>query len=148
MTRDLFDNLPQSLIRQGLSIVPPPDLFAPHPLDGAQKVWVNGELIWPKSHRNDPQTSTDAAQSMTDVSRQHRVQCLTALALYGPMTADEVALKCGFNHRSIAARRLTELDQAQAIERIETGTYDGKVIYQTRKTASGRAACVYRVKRT
>ena len=98
----------------------------------------------PLSHRNDPVTSHDAAQSVKEVSKQHRVMCLTALALYGSQTAHEVAARCGFDHWSVAARRLTELHEQGTIERIHT---DVPGVYQTRKTPSGRSACVWRVVR-
>ena len=99
---------------------------------------------FPLSHRDDPATSHDAAQSVKEVSKQHRVMCLTALALYGPMTAHEVAARCKFDHWSVAARRLTELHEQGTIERIHT---DVPGVYQTRKTPSGRQACLWRVVR-
>ena len=99
----------------------------------------------PLSHRNDPQTSVDAAQSVKEVSKQHRVMCLTALALYGGQTSHEVAARCGFNHWSVAARRITELHEQGTIRRKQTGTFNGKPIYETRKTPSGRSACVWYV---
>ncbi len=145
MTDDLF---PQSLIRQGLSVVPPVlgrITFGPHRYSLVEEALISAGV--PLSHRNDPQTSLDAAVSMREVSTHHRVQILTALRLYGPMTSHQCAERCGFDHWSVAARRLTELADPRVgkVEKIETGTFDGKPIYLTRKTPSGRQACVWRL---
>ena len=143
-TPDLF---PQHLIRQGLGIVPDGAMITYRTSNGEihQAICKAVETGMPLSHRNDPQTSLDAAVSMRDVSGHHRVQVLTALALYGSMTAHEIAAKCGFEHWSVAARRLTELHEHGTIERIKT---DMPGVYQTRKTPSGRNACLWRVVRT
>jgi hypothetical protein len=128
-TPDLF---PQHLIRQGLG-------------DSHQvNTLISGPVFMPLSHRADPATSHQAAVSMREVSGHHRIACVTALALYGPMTAHEVASRCGFDHWSVAARRLTELHEQGTIERIKT---DMPGVYQTRKTPSGRQACLWRVVR-
>ena len=141
-TPDLF---PQSLQHQALSYVP--DRLSLGDGNEWEKtpagLAARGPYV-PLSHRNDPATSHDAAQSVKEVSKQHRVMCLTALALYGPMTAHEVAARCKFDHWSVAARRLTELHEQGTIERIHT---DVPGVYQTRKTPSGRSACVWRVVR-
>ena len=102
-------------------------------------------LVMPKSHRNDPHTSVDAAQSVKEVSKQHRIATLTALALYGPATGYELADRLGLTYIQVA-KRLTELyDKGKGpIERIHT---DVPGVYQTRKTPSGRQACVWRVVR-
>jgi hypothetical protein len=123
---------PQHLIRQGLG-------FA-----SGGHAHIGPPVFVPLSHRNDPESSHSAAVSMQIVASHHRIGCLTALALYGPMTAHEVAAKCGFDHWSVAARRLTELHEQGTIERIKT---DMPGVYQTRKTPSGRQACVWRIVR-
>ena len=155
--------IPQHLIRQGLSIAPAETEHDRWMREHLVPAWMRGLESFrnweqkerqalevgrddiprpPLSHRNDPQTSLDAAVSMREVSGRHRIACVTALALYGPMTAHEVAAKCGFDHWSVAARRLTELHEHGTIERIKT---DMPGVYQTRKTPSGRQACLWRV---
>ena len=142
-TPDLF---PQSLQHQALSYVP--DRLSLGDGNEWEKtpagLAARGPYV-PLSHRNDPATSHDAAQSVKEVSKQHRVMCLTALALYGPQTGFEIADRVGLTYIQVA-KRLTELyDKGKGpIERVHT---DMPGVYQTRKTPSGRQACVWRVVR-
>ena len=142
-TPDLF---PQSLQHQALGDAATRIVRIEYTTDDDERHTV--DMPWPKlplSHRNDPQTSVDAAQSVKEVSKQHRVMCLTALALYGPQTGFEIADRVGLTYIQVA-KRLTELyDKGKGpIERVHT---DMPGVYQTRKTPSGRQACVWRVVR-
>lgn len=101
-------------------------------------------LLEPRSHATDPHTSFAAAHAVADTATARRVQILTALKLHGPMTSHEIAAKLDL-HWSDVARRCTELLESHQIMRTERGIYLGKPIYWTRRTPSGKAACVWRL---
>jgi predicted ArsR family transcriptional regulator len=117
-TADLFD-IPSSLVRQGLSIVPP-------------------------SRRTDPHTSKQAAESMVQGASRHRASILMALKLYKEMTIYEIASLIGLSHVQVA-RRTAELCKAGKIQRIVTGQVDGKDIFWTRNSPTGRACAVWQI---
>lgn len=101
--------------------------------------------LGPLSHRDDPHTSRTAADSMQVHAGVHRTAILTALAFYGAKTAHEIAAMIGLDSVQVT-RRLSELHDDGKVQRRETGTADGKPIYHTRKSPSGRPACVWYVK--
>lgn len=168
--------LPQSVIRQGLSIVPKSEHrvefeqyqtnlarqfaadvdhecgvisanFTPEQI-AALKTWWDSmplgrlEPMPLKSHRNDPHTSVQAAESAAGKAQHMRTATRTALRLYGPQTSHEIAARMGC-HWSDVARRITELIVDGKVAREQTGTYEGRPIYRTRLTPSGKPACVY-----
>lgn len=113
-----------------------PDLFALQP----------GSSIGPRARRTDPHTSKDAAASASGVASRHRVACLICLRFYGHngMTGHEIAAKTGLTVEQVC-RRLPELHEQGTIDREQVGTMDGKPLYRTRNSPSGRPCAVWRV---
>lgn len=76
----------------------------------------------------------------------HRESILTALRLFGPATGHELAARLGLEYVQVA-KRLTELHDDGRITRHKIGTqpppWQETPLYQTRRSPSGRAACVW-----
>lgn len=92
-----------------------------------------------KARTENPHTSHEAAATLSHLARKHRAGCLAALALYGPQTGHEIAKRLGLGYDQVS-KRLPELMRAGTIERRKVGG-----LYRTRKTPSGRTACVWYV---
>lgn len=115
---DIFE---QPVIRRGLSIATPP-----------------------RARNSDPHTSTSAAKSMAKGARAHQDAILHALATSGAQTAHELAIALFPLDSVQITRRLSELNEDGKITRRQMAvTADGKPIYQTRLSPSGRPACVW-----
>lgn len=103
-----------------------------------------GVSIVPRCRRKDVHTSHESAQAATKGAGRHATGILVCLLLEGPQTASE--LSGWINVDSVeVTRRLSDLYRMGKIKRIQTGTYDGKPIYKTRLTPSGRPSCVWRL---
>ncbi len=88
-------------------------------------------------HSHGEPTSIQAAESMREQAQRDKDRVLDAFSRHGPMTPDQCAAVLGWEDNPYRARRrCSELKQSGAIE--GTGT--------TRKTKSGRAAEVLRVR--
>lgn len=101
-----------------------------------------GDSIVPRVHRLDPHTSHQAAASAVEIAGRHQVSILVCLKLYGAKTGHEIAEQLGLDYIQVA-KRLTELHEAGKVDRRQTGMFQGKPIYHTRASPSGRPACVW-----
>lgn len=113
---------------------------------GAQMnpILQEGVSIVPRCRRKDVHTSHESAQAATKGAGRHASTILTCLVFEGPQTASQIAGWTGIDSVEVT-RRLSDLYRMGKIKRIQTGTYDGKPIYKTRLTPSGRKACVWRL---
>lgn len=92
-------------------------------------IWMQ-EL--PLFRRKDPATSEAAAARVAEFAGEHERLILAALAV-GDGTKDELAARCGLTEQQVV-RRLRGMERAGTIARTD----------QTRPTASGRQATVWR----
>ena len=90
-------------------------------------------LFAPRSHRQDPATSRDAADSMISAAKTQRLKVLRALMDHGPMTAFEINDLFGWDYAT-ASRRLPELEEGGLVRKTE----------EVRATRSGRTATVWK----
>lgn len=88
----------------------------------------------PRARRHDPTTSHAAARSMRTEASAQRKRIHGVLNDHGDLTPEEIAARCGLSSVQVC-RRMHELENAGRAT--PTG--------ETRKTASGRAARVWRV---
>ncbi len=150
---DLFDDPP--ITRRGDSIVQPMIAFnqalSEAQVEAITEAWERGwrpEGYPAKARTTDVHTSHEAAGAITHLARKHRAGILAALAIYGPQTGHEIAARLGLTEEITwipVSKRLPELREQGTIERRETGTHNGKPLYHTRLSPSGRQACVWYV---
>lgn len=94
-----------------------------------------------RAHRDDPQTSRDAARAATSTAQAHYDRILAVLDR--GMTIYEIAEASRLSHVQVA-RRLPELATAGVVRRREVGLQeDGSPTYATRPSPSGRACAVW-----
>lgn len=89
----------------------------------------------PRARTTDPQTSHDAARSMTESADSQRQKILLRLTRLGPMTADELDHSLGLRLTS-SGRRLPELLRVGWVERLP----------EKRLTRSGRQAHLWKAR--
>lgn len=95
--------------------------------------------LWTVQHAraSDPQTSTDAAESMRSAAEIQKRHIYDALVCWGPATADECDHRLGWRPTT-AGRRMKDLIRDGLVERTD----------DKRLTRSGRWSHVYRVKQS
>ncbi len=94
--------------------------------------WKSPPLpLWALARATDPQTSHDAAASVSDFAGEHHRKILNALAA-GPGTADEIGDRCGLHGHKVG-KRLGEMRRAGMVTRLD----------ETRAGKSGRQMHVY-----
>ncbi len=79
-----------------------------HPCEGCGRVGGRWPEDIPKARKSDPETSHEAAKSMTDEAASQRRQILEYLQAHGPTTADGLDEGCNLRLTS-AGRRLSEM---------------------------------------
>ena len=94
-------------IDAGDQVVHPPERTCPDTLD----------LFAPRARTTDPDTSHEAAESVTSHASGQRLRCLTELA-GGPLTADAIDARVGWRVTT-AGRRLPELQELGAVTMLE-----------------------------
>ena len=82
----------------------------------------------------DPKTSKAAAERVGEFAGEHHRLILQALG-EGPANKDAIASRCGLTEQQVV-RRLRAMERARLVERTN----------ETRPTASGRQATVWRAK--
>jgi predicted Rossmann fold nucleotide-binding protein DprA/Smf involved in DNA uptake len=98
----------------------------------------------PLSRRNGPHTSDTTAESMQQGALQHRAKVLACLVVYGPQTFWQIAARTGLDGQQVN-KRLPELQKQGTIDRITIGLQDGKPIFKTLNSPSGRPCAIWRV---
>ena len=93
-----------------------------------------GRLFQPRARTQDPDTSHDAASSMTRGAQRQRDKILGLLRDRGDLTADELDVSLFDGHHT-AGRRLSELRELGLAERTD----------RKRDTRSGRKAYLWRL---
>ena len=88
----------------------------------------------PLFRRADPPTSKAAAERVSEFAGEHHRLILQALG-EGPAHKDDIASRCGLTEQQVV-RRLRAMERAGLVERTN----------ETRPTASGRQATVWRAK--
>jgi predicted ArsR family transcriptional regulator len=102
----------------------------------------SGVSIVPRARHKDVHTSHESARSALKGAGRHASTILTCIVFDGPQTASQISGWTGIDSVEIT-RRLSDLHRLGKVKRIQTGTFDGKPIYKTRLTPSGRPACVW-----
>lgn len=98
--------------------------------------------IRPKARSTDVGTSHAAAAAASEMAEDHRRSVYAAIQTYGPMTSYEIGEKVGLTNVQVT-RRVSEMLQVGVLRRHIVATMpDGKELYKTRKTPTGRQACV------
>ena len=90
-------------------------------------------MFQPRARTTDPETSHEAAESVTQSAAGQRTRCLEALHEHGPLTADEIDALVGWR-LTTAGRRLPELAELGHV----------KTTSEKRRTRTGRNAYVWR----
>ena len=81
---------------------------------------------------------------MLEGAHQHRIKVLTCLVLFGPQTGYQISDRTGLSYQAIS-KRLPELKEQGTIDRITIGLQNGKALYKTLDSPSGRACAIWRV---